>query len=145
MTAAVWSTPPDVCAIDFPAKTLIRFMYNHHLLQMTGKPSWLTINIIFACHSDDALRILDAGSGATPGEREVLDAFRWSRNEVCLHTDENVSFHSPLVLEEEMEPDGWAYQLMPRSRLAWSCWNYITRTAVDEQGKMKANDPQVSL
>ena len=21
MTAAVWSTPPDVCAIDFPAKT----------------------------------------------------------------------------------------------------------------------------
>jgi predicted NAD/FAD-binding protein len=43
MTAAVWSTPPDVCAIDFPAKTLIRFMYNHHLLQITGKPSWLTI------------------------------------------------------------------------------------------------------
>jgi predicted NAD/FAD-binding protein len=102
-------------------------------------------HIIFGCHSDDALRILDAGSGATPAEREVLGAFRWSRNEVWLHTDENVSFHSPLVLEEEMEPDGWAYQLMPRSRLAWSCWNYITRTTVDEQGKMKANDPQVSL
>jgi hypothetical protein len=34
---------------------------------------------------------------------------------------------------------------MQRSRLAWSCWNYMTRTAVDEQGKMKANDPQVSL
>jgi predicted NAD/FAD-binding protein len=43
MTAAVWSTPPDVCALGFPAKTLIRFMYNHHLLQITGKPSWLTI------------------------------------------------------------------------------------------------------
>jgi predicted NAD/FAD-binding protein len=43
MTAAVWSTPPDVCSIDFPAKTLIRFLYNHHLLQITGKPSWLTI------------------------------------------------------------------------------------------------------
>jgi predicted NAD/FAD-binding protein len=102
-------------------------------------------HIIFACHSDDALRILDAGSGATPAEREVLGAFRWSRNEVWLHTDENVSFHSPLVLEEDMEPDGWVCQLMPRSRLAWSCWNYITRTTVDEQGKKKANDPQVSL
>jgi len=173
MTAAVWSTPPDVCAIDFPAKTLVRFMFNHHLLQITGKPPWLTIkggskkyvesilsqlpsaqlhlstpvhavwsgegnviletatgkretfdHIIFACHSDDALRILDAGSGATPGERNVLGAFRWSRNEVWLHSDEN---------------------LMPRSRLAWSCWNYMTRTTVDEQGKMKANDPQVSL
>ncbi|KAF8482445.1 amine oxidase [Russula ochroleuca] len=173
MTAAVWSTPPDVCAIDFPAKTLIRFMYNHHLLQITGKPSWLTIkggskkyvesvlsqlpaaqlhlstpvhaiwsgegstilematgkretfdHIIFACHSDDALRILDAGSGATPAERETLGAFCWSRNEVWLHSDES---------------------LMPRSRLAWSCWNYITRTTVDEKGMKKANDPQVSL
>ncbi|KAH9993165.1 hypothetical protein BJV77DRAFT_1067314 [Russula vinacea] len=173
MTAAVWSTPPDVCAIDFPAKTLIRFMYNHHLLQITGKPSWLTIkggskkyvesilsqlpaaqlhlstpvhavwsgdgntimetatgkreafdHIIFACHSEDALRILDAGSGATPTERETLGAFRWSRNEVWLHSDES---------------------LMPRSRLAWSCWNYITRTTVNEQGMKKANDPQVSF
>ena len=100
-------------------------------------------HIIFACHSDDALRILDAGSGATPAEREVLGAFRWSRNEVWLHSDEDVSFF--ILLEEEMEPEGWAYQLMPRSRLAWSCWNYMTRTAVDEQGEKKANDPQVSL
>ncbi|KAG9097801.1 hypothetical protein FRC06_007176 [Ceratobasidium sp. 370] len=43
MTAAIWSTPPDTCALDFPARTLIRFMYNHHLLQVTGKPKWLTI------------------------------------------------------------------------------------------------------
>ena len=28
------------------------------------------------CHLDDALRILDAGTGATPAEREVLGAFR---------------------------------------------------------------------
>jgi hypothetical protein len=86
---------------------------------------------------NDVLHILDAGSGATPGEREVLGAFHWSMNEVWLHPDENASFHSPLVLEEEMEPDGWVYQLMPCSRLAWSCWNYITRTAVDEQGKKR--------
>jgi predicted NAD/FAD-binding protein len=98
-------------------------------------------HIIFACHSDDALRILDVGSSAKPAERKVLGTFRWSRNEVWLHSDENVSFYSLLILEEEMEPDGWAYQLMPRSRLASSCWNYITRSTVDEQGKMKANDP----
>jgi predicted NAD/FAD-binding protein len=49
-------------------------------------------HIIFACHSDDALRILDAGSGATPVEQEVLGAFHWSRNEVWLHSDENVRF-----------------------------------------------------
>ncbi len=40
--------------------------------------------IIFACHADNALRILDAGSGATPEEREILrvGAFRWNRNDV---------------------------------------------------------------
>lgn len=43
MTAAIWSTPPDKCALDFPAQTLIQFMHNHHLLQITGKPDWLTI------------------------------------------------------------------------------------------------------
>ncbi|KAH7885530.1 hypothetical protein F5I97DRAFT_1937701 [Phlebopus sp. FC_14] len=43
MTAAIWSTPPDKCLLEFPARTLVRFMSNHHLLQITGKLSWLTI------------------------------------------------------------------------------------------------------
>ncbi|KAG6898399.1 hypothetical protein C0992_004110 [Termitomyces sp. T32_za158] len=43
MTAAIWSTPPGRCIMDFPAKTLIQFLHNHHLLQITGKPSWLTL------------------------------------------------------------------------------------------------------
>ncbi|KAF8074010.1 amine oxidase [Lyophyllum atratum] len=43
MTAAIWSTPADKCAMDFPATTLIQFLHNHHLLQITVKPSWLTI------------------------------------------------------------------------------------------------------
>lgn len=43
MTGAIWSTPADQAALDFPASTLIRFFHNHHLLQLTGKPSWLTI------------------------------------------------------------------------------------------------------
>ncbi|KAI0264008.1 hypothetical protein BC834DRAFT_287048 [Gloeopeniophorella convolvens] len=173
MTAAVWSTPPDLCADGFPAKTLIRFMFNHHLLQIFGKPAWLTLkggsinyvnailgklppgqlhlsspvravssvnskltletasgaretydHVIFACHSDDALNMLEEGGSATPEERETLGAFRWNRNEVFLHTDES---------------------LMPRSRLAWSCWNYLTRSAVDTKGVKQANNPQVSL
>ena len=112
----------------------------------TGKREMFD-HIIFACPSGDALHILDAGSGATPAEREVLGALRWTKNEVWLHSDENVSFYpsSPLVLKKEMEPDGWTYQLMPRSRLAWSCWNYITQTTVDEKGRTKANYPQVTL
>ncbi|KAF2154097.1 FAD/NAD(P)-binding domain-containing protein [Myriangium duriaei CBS 260.36] len=44
MTAAVWSTSPDKASLDFPAITLVRFMWNHHLLStITTRPLWLTI------------------------------------------------------------------------------------------------------
>ncbi|OCL10526.1 FAD/NAD(P)-binding domain-containing protein [Glonium stellatum] len=44
MTACVWSTGPDKCALEFPAMTLVRFMWNHHLLNTTAaRPPWLTI------------------------------------------------------------------------------------------------------
>lgn len=44
MTAAVWSTSPDKASLDFPAETLIRFMWNHHLLSTIAvRPPWLTI------------------------------------------------------------------------------------------------------
>lgn len=44
MTAAVWSTAPDKASLDFPAITLIRFLWNHHLLNtITARPKWMTI------------------------------------------------------------------------------------------------------
>lgn len=44
MTAAVWSTRPDKASLEFPAITLIRFLWNHHLLStITARPSWMTI------------------------------------------------------------------------------------------------------
>lgn len=44
MTACVWSTGPDKCALEFPAVTLVRFMWNHHLLStVVERPPWLTI------------------------------------------------------------------------------------------------------
>lgn len=44
MTACVWSTGPDKCALEFPALTLVRFMWNHHLLStISERPPWLTI------------------------------------------------------------------------------------------------------
>ena len=36
-------------------------------------------------------------------------------------------------------------QLMPTRRLAWSCLNYLTRSATDEDGRRKANVDQVAL
>ena len=43
MAAAVWNTPPDVCATDSPVKNVVRFLYNHDFMRITGKLTWLTI------------------------------------------------------------------------------------------------------
>jgi predicted NAD/FAD-binding protein len=59
--------------------------------------------VFFACHSDQALRLL---TDASQAEREVLGAIRYQRNEVALHTDT---------------------RLLPKRRLAWAAWNYHQR------------------
>lgn len=56
--------------------------------------------VFFACHSDQALRLINA---PTPAEDEVLGAIKYQANEAILHTDEKV---------------------MPRRRKAWAAWNY---------------------
>jgi predicted NAD/FAD-binding protein len=56
--------------------------------------------VFFACHSDQALRLL---ADATAAERSVLGAIRYQQNEVVLHTDT---------------------RLLPKRRLAWAAWNY---------------------
>ncbi len=56
--------------------------------------------VVFACHSDQALALLDA---PTPDERAVLGAIRYQPNRALLHTDT---------------------ALLPRARRAWAAWNY---------------------
>ncbi|WP_299444453.1 NAD(P)/FAD-dependent oxidoreductase [uncultured Phycicoccus sp.] len=57
--------------------------------------------IVLATHADDALRLL---ADATPAEKEVLGAFRYSANETVLHRDGS---------------------FMPRARMARASWNYL--------------------
>jgi len=70
-------------------------------VQPRGGASESFDHVIFACHSDQALRIL--GDAATAQEQEVLSAFPYERNVAVLHTD---------------------VSLLPRTRRAWASWNY---------------------
>ena len=57
MTAAVWSTSPDKCSLEFPAVTLVRFLWNHHLLTTIGsRPQWLTLSLGSKSYIDAALK-----------------------------------------------------------------------------------------
>jgi predicted NAD/FAD-binding protein len=159
MSSAVWSTPPELM-LAFPATTLLRFFHNHGFLGLHTQHSWLTVEggaktyvdritepfrsrlqvrkkavrvlrssrdgevsvttadnvsqsfdkVIIACHGDQALRLL---VNPTPDEGRTLSEFHYQPNVVTLHTDMSV---------------------MPRTRRAWSSWNY--EIACDPAGRI---------
>jgi predicted NAD/FAD-binding protein len=61
VAACIWSTPAGRTANDFPALTLLRFMHNHHLLQILDRPQWLTIQGGWKTYVDRVLEKLPAG------------------------------------------------------------------------------------
>ena len=147
MSSAVWSTPPEKM-LAFPAAALLRFFHNHGFLGLSTQHQWWTVEggaksyiapltapfaekirlnsaasgvirtprgvtvttssgtahtfekVIIACHGDQALRLLQ---NPTDAEHRLLSAFHYQPNTATLHTDASV---------------------MPRTRLAWSAWNY---------------------
>ncbi|KAF2689221.1 amine oxidase-like protein [Lentithecium fluviatile CBS 122367] len=159
MTACVWSTGPDKCALEFPALTLVRFMWNHHLLStVQERPPWLTVEggsqryidaVMKECpqvkihlstpveslkRKDRKVELtLGRGSG---GKKEVFD-------EVVLacHGDQArwivgdaaTSEEKGILSSFETTPNT-AYlhsdpSLMPKRRTAWSAWNYLTNSS----------------
>ncbi|MFE1443392.1 NAD(P)/FAD-dependent oxidoreductase [Streptomyces sp. NPDC058739] len=72
-------------------------------VEVTGEDGVTTSHdaVVVATHPDQALRLL---ADPTRPEREVLGAFRYSRNTTLLHTDS---------------------RLLPRSRGARASWNYL--------------------
>ncbi|MCX8256292.1 MAG: NAD/FAD-binding protein, partial [Beijerinckiaceae bacterium] len=64
---------------------------------------------VLATHADTALALLDEPSAS---ERELLGAFRYSRNRAVLHRDAT---------------------LMPKRRKVWSSWNFLGRRGGDAE------------
>lgn len=64
--------------------------------------------VVLACHSDQALKLLADPSHA---EHDILSAIPYKTNQVVLHSDT---------------------QLLPRSQRAWASWNYLMAGTDDE-------------
>jgi predicted NAD/FAD-binding protein len=76
---------------------------NKKLLVLQDESDFLFDEVIFACHSDQALAIIAAPSAS---QNEILGDIRYAKNEVILHTDESV---------------------LPIRKLAWASWNYLIK------------------
>lgn len=61
-------------------------------------------DVILACHSDQALALIEA---ASPAERAILGAIGYRPNRAVLHTDT---------------------RFMPRRKSAWASWNYLAQS-----------------
>jgi predicted NAD/FAD-binding protein len=89
----------DKIRLNCPVSAVTRYPDHVELTGEDGAPEVFD-QVIFACHSDQALDIL---TDASRNERELLSEFPYQKNSAVLHTD-------PTVL--------------PKSRKAWASWNY---------------------
>jgi len=89
----------DNIRLNTPIESVSR---NHDsvVIKPKNKPAELFDWVFFACHSDQALAMLE---DASQDEIEILGAIPYQNNQIVLHTDVN---------------------LMPKKRLAWAAWNY---------------------
>ncbi|MGF1748813.1 NAD(P)/FAD-dependent oxidoreductase [Vibrio cionasavignyae] len=75
---------------------------------VNGESQWFD-QVIFACHSDQALTMLEAPSN---NELSILADMQYQSNEVVLHTD---------------------VRLLPDEKRAWASWNYALNEGCEEQ------------
>ena len=78
----------------------VRRSANNVLVVPRSSATEIFDHVVFACHSDQALRML---TDSALVEREVLSEFPYGRNIAVLHTDRTV---------------------LPKRRRAWASWNY---------------------
>lgn len=63
--------------------------------------------IIFACHADEALALIESPS---PMQQQLLSPFKYQKNVAVLHQDSSV---------------------MPKTKKAWSSWNYVLNSELE--------------
>jgi predicted NAD/FAD-binding protein len=155
MAAAIWSCPTGRM-LAYPVETFARFCHNHGLLQLTGRPSWMTVrgggreyvSRMLAQLPDVRLGTPVVAARRAAGavwlhsarERERFDAVVFA----C-HSDQALGILGGDASPEERELLGAVgYQsnravlhtdtrLLPRRRAVWSAWNYLAGKGPGDQ------------
>ncbi|KAI2631699.1 amine oxidase [Xylaria nigripes] len=154
LTAALWNMSPEKCALQFPIVTLVRFMWNHHLLNtVSARPEWLTLQNGSKSYVDAIMR------GFPPNHVFLKTAVKLLSNDedgqvrlhlengktevydhviLATHGDQAFQIIAPSATEEEKSIMSNFHtsettcvlhsdlSLMPRRLGAWSSWNYLT-------------------
>lgn len=147
MSSAVWSTPPDKM-LGFPAKTLIRFFYNHGFLGLNTQHQWYTVVNGSRTYRDKLIEsfqdkiILNSKIEKvfrTKYKIEIttsdLKKYLFDKVIFASHADETLKMiENPTELENELlSKFNYQYnkatlhtdeKVMPLNKRVWSSWNY---------------------
>jgi len=147
MSSAVWSTPMDLM-LQFPAKTLIRFFFNHGFLGLDTQHQWYTVPGGSRMYRDKIIapfrERIRTGNAALAVSREngkvnvkMKDGSEEIFDKVILacHGDQTYRIVQQKTADEERLLKCFHYQrnkailhtdesAMPKLRRVWSSWNY---------------------
>ncbi|SRR5579871_4999322 len=149
MSAAIWSARMDDIG-RYPAASLLSFFANHGLLQLSGRPQWLTIaggsreyverlagqlrgSLLLGC----PVRAVERSPGGVVVHDAVGQSLRYDQVVFATHAPETLRLLGGGATAAEKRILGaFRYQpnlavlhgdphLMPRRRRAWASWNYL--------------------
>lgn len=145
MASALWSSPPRQI-LEFPVRYLLRFMANHQMLQLSGRPQWRVLCggsasyvralrsgwpvrerlgcPVYALHREAEAVLVDSPAGRERFDQVVL----------ACHSDQALALLADASERERAVLGAIGYQpnevvlhtdatLLPRRRKAWAAWN----------------------
>jgi predicted NAD/FAD-binding protein len=149
MAGAIWSCPP--CEMmHFPARTLVRFFANHHLLSYSGQPQWRTVTggsqeYVARLTAPFAHRIrTNCGAAAVTRENgrvRIHDSQggveTYDRVVMASHGDETLALLKDADAGERAALSCFRYQknravlhrdtrVMPKRKRCWASWVYAS-------------------
>ncbi len=147
MACALWSSP-SARILTFPAKYLVRFMANHHMLQVAGRPQWRVVKggsqtYVRALRTGwrvrerigcAATRVTRAADGVTV--QSAAGTERYDHAVLACHSDQALVLLGDANEREREILGAMPFQendtvlhtdanLLPRRRRAWAAWNAI--------------------
>lgn len=154
MASALWSSPAEAI-LAFPAQYLVRFMSNHHMLRLSGRPQWRVITGGSASYvralrarwnvkerpGCPVLSVRRASAAVEVRTRTGIEHF--DRVVMAAHADQSLALLSDATERERDVLGAIPYQvnetvlhtdaaLLPVNRKAWAAWNaHIPRTSLE--------------
>jgi hypothetical protein len=145
MASALWSSPSSAI-LDFPAKYLVRFMANHHMLQVDGRPQWRVVQGGSSTYIAALQRTWNASVRLSSPVRSIsrdemavsvssdAGTERFDQLVLACHGDQSLALLSDPTPAERAILGAIRFQendtvlhtdsrILPRRRAAWAAWN----------------------